>query len=70
MAEDFPRNLSPLDRGIRIALGAVLLVLPATGALQGMAAISALLFAWVPLLTGATGWCPVYTLFGIRTRVF
>jgi hypothetical protein len=26
-----------------------------------------LLFAWVPLVTGATGWCPVYTIFGFRT---
>jgi hypothetical protein len=26
-----------------------------------------LIFAWVPLLTGAFGWCPIYSLFGICT---
>jgi hypothetical protein len=65
--EPILRNVSPLDRGIRLALGAVLLLLPALGLVHGLAATSALLFAWVPLVTGATGWCPVYTIFGIRT---
>jgi hypothetical protein len=67
-AETFPRNLSRLDRGLRLALGLLLLVLPATGALHGLGATSAYLFAWVPLFTAAIGWCPLYTLFGIRTR--
>ena len=61
------RNLSPLDRGIRLALGAVVLLFPALGLVHGLAATSALLFAWVPLVTGAAGWCPVYTILGIRT---
>jgi hypothetical protein len=25
-------------------------------------------FGWVPLVTGLIGWCPVYSLLGIRTR--
>lgn len=67
-AEPFPRNLSRLDRLLRFSLGVVLLLLPATGMLQGLAATTAYLFAWVPLLTAAAGWCPLYTLFGIRSR--
>lgn len=26
------------------------------------------IFGFVPLVTGLLGWCPFYTLFGIRTR--
>ena len=67
-AEPFPRNLSRLDRGLRLALGAFLLLLPATGAVDGVAATTVYLFAWVPLFTAAIGWCPLYTLLGIRSR--
>jgi len=62
------RNLGQLDRAIRIGLGAVALVLALAGWLPGLAAVAVLIFAWVPILTGLVGWCPVYTLLGVSSR--
>lgn len=55
------RNEGTLDRVLRVALGLALLFVAFTG--RG---------AWgylgvVPLLTGALGTCPVYSLFGFNT---
>ncbi len=57
----FARNEGTLDRVLRVALGLALLFVAFTG--RG---------AWgylgvVPLLTGALGTCPVYSLFGFNT---
>lgn len=57
-------NEGGADRIIRIVLGIALLA---------FAFMSASPYAWlgyigiVPLLTGAIGWCPLYTMLGIRT---
>jgi O-antigen ligase len=56
------RNMGSMDRGIRVAVGALLVVLAATGTVG--------VWGWigvVPLVTAAIGWCPAYTLLGIRT---
>ncbi len=55
-------NVGGIDRVIRIAVGALLLIMAATGTLG--------VWAWigiVPLATGLMGWCPAYTLLGIKT---
>jgi len=55
-------NEGSLDRIARIVAGLVLIGLAATGTV-GM-------WGWigvVPLLTGAIGWCPLYTMLGINT---
>ncbi len=55
-------NVGGIDKIIRIVIGALLLILAATGTLG--------VWAWigiVPLATGLMGWCPAYALFGIRT---
>lgn len=26
------------------------------------------IFAWLPLITGALGWCPIYAMLGLSTR--
>lgn len=55
-------NTGTLDRGLRIAAGVVLIALAATGTVG--------VWGWigvVPLATGLLGWCPAYTLFGIKT---
>lgn len=62
------RNLSALDRSIRIALGLVALVLAAAVPMHGHDALALAIFAWVPLVTALVGWCPIYELFGISTR--
>jgi len=56
------KNMGTLDRGLRAAVGALLVGLAATGTVG--------VWGWigvVPLATAAIGWCPAYTLFGIRT---
>lgn len=57
-----PRNESWTDRGIRVALGLALLSLVFVGphTLWGLIGL-------VPLVTGAVGSCPLYTLFGLST---
>lgn len=63
MLEKFlPTNENTFDRGLRIALGLVLLSLVFVGpaSLWGLVGV-------VPLLTGLVGSCPLYTLFGLST---
>ena len=55
-------NEGTIDRALRVAVGILLLALTLTHTI-GM-------WGWVgvvPLLTGAVGWCPLYTVFGINT---
>jgi hypothetical protein len=55
-------NEGTIDRALRVAVGILLLALTLTNTI-GM-------WGWigvVPLLTGAIGWCPLYTVLGIRT---
>lgn len=59
-------NMGSIDRLLRVILGLALLAF----AFFGPADIA---WKWVgyigvvPLLTAAIGWCPAYTLLGIRT---
>ncbi|WP_297450798.1 DUF2892 domain-containing protein [Ferrovum sp.] len=55
-------NVGGMDRLLRIVAGLVLIGLAATHTVG--------LWGWigvVPLLTGAIGWCPAYSLFRIKT---
>jgi Protein of unknown function (DUF2892) len=62
------RNESPLDRGIRLVAAVVLLVLAfATGASSVMGIILIVLAA-ILLVTAVVGFCPLYRIFGIRTK--
>ena len=58
------RNMSVADRLMRIALGAMILGL--YGALEPPLQYLTLA-GLIPLGTGLTGTCPLYTLFGIST---
>jgi hypothetical protein len=55
-------NVGTLDRSLRIAAGLALIALAATGTVGLLGWIGA-----VPLATGLLGWCPAYTLLGIKT---
>ncbi len=55
-------NEGSLDRGLRIAAGLALIGLAATGVVGLWGYIGV-----VPLLTGAAGFCPLYTVLGINT---
>jgi len=55
-------NEGTIDRALRVIAGLVLIGLAATGTV-GM-------WGWIgimPLLTGAIGFCPAYSIFGIST---
>lgn len=57
----FKVNEGTIDRVLRVALGIALVALALT---KGWT------WAWIgvlPILTGATGICPLYSIFGINT---
>lgn len=58
----FKTNEGTLDRGLRILAGLVLIAIVFVGPKTPLGWIGI-----VPLVTGLIGWCPVYTLLGIRT---
>lgn len=58
----FKTNEGSLDRMLRIIVGIVLLILAFRGQYTPWTWLGV-----VPLLTGLIGWCPAYTLFGIKT---
>lgn len=55
-------NEGTLDRALRVVAGLVLVGLAATGKVGMWGYIGV-----VPVLTGALGFCPLYTLLGINT---
>jgi hypothetical protein len=60
------RNEGTLDRALRAALGVALLII-GFAVIGGTAGTVVGIVGFVPLLTGIVGWCPLYSLFGIRT---
>jgi hypothetical protein len=66
----FKRNEGIIDRALRVSLSMVLLPtgLFWLGGLQGnVLGLVVTGFGLLPLLTGLTGFCPLYVLFGIST---
>jgi hypothetical protein len=60
------RNEGLIDRAVRVVLGAALLAI-GFGVVQGVAGTVVGIIGIVPLLTGLTGYCPLYALLGIDT---
>lgn len=59
-------NVGTIDKVARIVVGAALIALTFVGP------FTATLYPWgligiVPLVTGLIGWCPAYSILGIRT---
>lgn len=61
-------NESNIDRGIRVVLGVVLLVLSLGGMVTGGLGVLFTVLGVIALLTGALGICPLYMLFKFRTN--
>lgn len=61
------KNMGVFDRSLRIILAIVVAVLIFLGELSGIAAIILGIVAAVFLLTSLFGFCPLYTLFGLKT---
>ena len=62
MEKLFPRNEHTAERVLRVALGAALVSLAATGKVGAWGYVGV-----VPILTGLLGSCPLYTLLGFST---
>ncbi|MEO8002926.1 MAG: DUF2892 domain-containing protein [Arenimonas sp.] len=61
------RNMSNIDRGIRVAVAAVFAYLYLAGIVTGWVGIALLVFGTVFVLTSLVSFCPLYTLVGINT---
>ncbi len=55
-------NVGSTDKIVRIAVGAILILLALVGTIGWWGWIGV-----VPIATALMGWCPAYTLFGIKT---
>ena len=62
------KNLARWDRILRILTGILMILFASTGAVDGIFRVALLLFAWVPLVTGALGWDPIYSLLRIGSH--
>lgn len=61
-------NEAGWDRGVRIVVGALLLYLGWGGVVSGGFGEFLKWFGFLPVITGIIGWCPAYTVCGIRTK--
>ncbi len=61
------KNMGMIDKVLRVSLAVVVGVLIALGELQGTAAIVLGIFAAIFLITSLVGFCPLYTLVGLKT---
>lgn len=60
-------NEAGWDRVARIIVGIALIAI-GLGVVDGGLGIFLAVFGLVPLITGLVGWCPLYSVFGIRTN--
>ena len=61
-------NEAVWDRVIRVVMGLLLLYLGWGGIVTGTPGTVIKWLGFLPLLTGAIGYCPAYPLLGIRTK--
>ena len=61
-------NEANWDRALRVVAGAVLLILGWGGFVTGTLGTVFKFLGFLPLITGLSGWCGLYTLLGIRTN--
>ena len=61
-------NEAGWDRVLRVAAGVVLLYTGWSALAGSVVGVTLGVVAFLPLLTGILGWCPAYSLVGVRTR--
>jgi len=62
------KNMSGVDKVVRILAAVVVLVLYFTSVISGTLAIILLILAGILVLTSVIGFCPLYLPFGLSTR--
>jgi Protein of unknown function (DUF2892) len=62
------KNVSGVDKVVRILAAVVVLVLYFTSVISGTLAIILLILAGILVLTSVIGFCPLYRLIGSSTR--
>lgn len=64
------QNLSTLDRAIRLLAGLLMLWIGWTNepAATEIWPVALRILAWLPLVTGLLGWCPIYAMLGLSTH--
>jgi len=62
------QNVGTADRIIRLAVGALLVAALVAGTFTAPLSYGAIVIAGILLVTGATGFCPLYAIFRIRTN--
>lgn len=60
-------NMGIIDRAVRVVVAAVLIGV-GLGVVRGPVGIAMAAVGVIPLLTGLSGFCPLYVPFGIDTR--
>jgi hypothetical protein len=61
------KNTGSADQGIRLLLAATLVVLYFSGVISGTFGLIALVVAAVFTVTALAGYCPLYSLIGVKT---
>lgn len=61
------KNMGNTDKIIRFVLAAIITVLYFTGTVTGTLGIVLLIVAGVFVVTSLVNFCPLYTLFGLKT---
>ena len=61
-------NMSSADRIIRVIIAVIFAALYFTGTVSGTLGLVLTFLGVVFLLTSIVGFCPLYTIFGIRTK--
>ncbi len=61
------QNESPVDRIVRVVVGILLMIL-GFGVISGIWGVVLGVVGLIPLLTGAVGFCPLYTIIGMSTK--
>lgn len=61
-------NMTSADRIIRVIIAVIFAALYFTGTVPGTLGLVLTIVAVVFLLTSLIGFCPLYTLFGMRTK--
>ena len=62
------KNIGAIDKGLRLTLAAIVVILYLTGAISGVAVIILGVLAAIFVVTSFVSFCPLYAPFKLSTR--